>query len=303
MQESRLFRIIYYLLQNKKMTAAELARIFEVSVRTIYRDIDALSLAGIPVYSVQGKGGGISLLENFTLDKGMFSDEEQQAIITALYSMGELVGESENPLFLKLSAMFMQEKQQWLSVDFSRWGSNASDTEKFEQIKNSILEKRLLEFNYYGEYTVKKSKRVKPIRLVYKSGSWYLQGYCTDKNDFRLYKVNRINDLKETEEFFGEEYEPPEMTESFSNEKLPLVQIYFSKDAAYRVFDEFSKESIFEEGEKLLVKCRMPIDRWLIGYLLSFGTAAEVLEPTSLREEFLDELEKLYQYYFEYKKF
>ena len=121
MRESRLFRIVYYLLQNGKATAPELAQKFEVSIRTIYRDIDAISSTGIPIYATQGKGGGIFILNDYTLDKSLLSEQEQEQMLTALQGMIATTEKNSNELLTKLSGLFQIKSTNWIEVDFSDW--------------------------------------------------------------------------------------------------------------------------------------------------------------------------------------
>lgn len=139
MQESRLFKILYYLLDKGHATAPELAEKLEVSVRTIYRDIDALSGAGIPVYAETGRNGGIHLMNDFVLDKAVLSEEEKQEILTALQSINTTKNMNGSRILQKLSAMFQTGTENWLEVDFSRWGSNKFDNEKFELLKSAVI--------------------------------------------------------------------------------------------------------------------------------------------------------------------
>lgn len=119
MQINRLFQIIYHLLENGKSSAPELAQKFEVSVRTIYRDLDTLSAAGIPIYATQGKGGGISLLEDYVLDRSLFSEKEKEQILLALQGIASVEGGNANELLSKLSALFQIKGTDWIEVDFS----------------------------------------------------------------------------------------------------------------------------------------------------------------------------------------
>ena len=126
MQMNRLFKIVYYLLENGKSTAPELAEKFEVSIRTIYRDLDTISAAGIPVYAAQGKGGGISLLDDYILEKSLFSKEEKEQILMALQGISSTKGTSADELLSKLSALFQIKNTDWIEVDFSEWVKNSA---------------------------------------------------------------------------------------------------------------------------------------------------------------------------------
>ena len=174
------------------MTAAELAGRFEVSVRTIYRDIDALSAAGVPVYTTQGKGGGVALMDHYILDRAAFTEEEQRQLLTALQSLPEAARAGADETLAKLSGLFRRRETDWLQVDLSRWGSVEADQRKFEALKTAILDRRAAAFTYVSSYGLTTDRRVLPARLVFKGQSWYLQAYCTEKEDYRTFKVSRI---------------------------------------------------------------------------------------------------------------
>lgn len=125
MQESRLFRILYYLLDKGHATAPELAEKFEVSVRTIYRDVDAISSAGIPIYVTTGRNGGIRFLDDYVLDKSFFSDSEKLEILSSLQSLSAVQYPEVETVLKKLGAIFQIGLTDWIDVDFSRWGSVA----------------------------------------------------------------------------------------------------------------------------------------------------------------------------------
>ena len=135
MAKNRLFEILYLLLQNRRMTAQELADRFEVSVRTIYRDVDALSAAGIPVYTSPGRGGGVSLMDHFVLDRTALSEEEQRQLLTALQSLPGSVRQDAGQVLSKLSGLFQRQEPDWIQVELSRWGSGEAGREKFDLLK------------------------------------------------------------------------------------------------------------------------------------------------------------------------
>ena len=149
MQDSRLFRIVYYLLDKGKCTAPELADKFEVSTRTIYRDLDVISAAGIPIYATQGKGGGISILPEYVMDNALLSDEEKEKIVMALQGIA-VTDETTDDLLSKLGALFQTKAENWIEVDFSDWIKNNPDRDIFNSIKTSIFKKVLIDFSYFG---------------------------------------------------------------------------------------------------------------------------------------------------------
>ena len=148
MRESRLFKILYYLLEKGQATAPELAEKFEVSVRTIYRDIDALSGAGIPIYAEAGRNGGIHLMNDFVLDKAVLSEEEKQEILVALQSIN-ITKDSSSQTLQKLSAIFQLHSENWLEVDFSGWGNKEFDNEKFELLKSAVIHCRNIKIYFH----------------------------------------------------------------------------------------------------------------------------------------------------------
>lgn len=287
MSANRLFEIVYLLLSRRQMTATELAERFEVSVRTIYRDIDALSAAGVPVYTTQGKGGGIALMEHYVLDRATFTAEEQSQLLTALQSLPQSARSGAEDTLSKLSSLFRRQETDWLQVNLSRWGSSQSDERKFALLKSAILERSVIFFDYVSSYGQSTSRKAFPGRLVFKGQGWYLQAFAPEKDEFRTFKVSRILRLKLLEEHFAPLPSPPPI----EGENPPVEQfcvpihLCFSPAMAYRVYDEFDEGCVTRrEDGALLVKIAFPDDAWLYGYLLSFGAGVEVLEPARVKE-------------------
>lgn len=294
MQESRLFKILYHLLDKGQATAPELAERFEVSVRTIYRDIDALSGAGIPVYTEAGRNGGIHLLNDFVLDKAVLSEAEKQEILAALQSIHITRNMDGSRTLQKLSALFQLHSENWLEVDFSRWGNPGYDNETFELLKSAVIRHRSVKLRYAGSYEEIRERTVQPYKLVYKAKAWYLQAFCTEKQDWRIFKLNRILELKALEEGFSQ-LNPPGPIETFEGE-YPKVTLRFPKEMSYRVYDEFDKAQIQrQENGDLIVSANMPEDPWLIGFLLSFGTRVDILSPAHLKEAVAEQAKLIYE--------
>ena len=294
MQESRLFKILYHLLDKGQATAPELAEKFEVSVRTIYRDIDALSGAGIPVYTETGRNGGIHLLNDFVLDKTILSETEKQEILAALQSIHITRNMDGSRTLQKLSALFQLHSENWLEVDFSRWGNPGYDNETFELLRSAVIRRRNVKLRYAGSYEEIRERTVQPYKLVYKAKAWYLQAFCTEKQDWRVFKLNRILELEVLEEGFSQ-LNPPGPIETFEGE-YPKVTLRFPKEMSYRVYDEFNKAQIQrQENGDLIVSANMPEDPWLIGFLLSFGTRVDILSPAHLKEAVAEQAKLIYE--------
>lgn len=294
MQESRLFKIIYYLLDKGQATAPELAEKFEVSVRTIYRDIDALSGAGIPVYTEAGRNGGIRLMDHFVLSKAMLSEEEKREILTALQSISTLGNVGGSQILEKLSAVFQLSSDNWLEVDFSRWGNEGTDNTKFELLKSAVIRCRAVKIRYAGSCKMVSERIVRPYRLVYKATAWYLKAFCTVKQDWRVFKLSRILELEVLNETF-QRREFPE-PEGISEEQYCQITLRFPQEMAYRVYDEFDKTQIRQQKNgDLIASAKMPADEWLTGFLLSFGTQVEILSPSGLKKNIAEQAKLIYE--------
>jgi predicted DNA-binding transcriptional regulator YafY len=286
MKNDRLFQILYLLLEKGTMTAPELSRTLEVSVRTVYRDIDALSLAGVPVYATQGKNGGVSLLPNYSFDKALLSDEEQNQILYAIQSL-RAVDQPVDALLNKLGGLFQKQNSSWIEVDFSRWGMAGTDSVKFERLKTALTGRRAIEIVYCSTSGETNRRVILPVKLIFKDKAWYLHAYCRMQADYRLFKISRIVEMTVLEERFGElpDELPPLEQSGFGMPAMQEVHLLFSPAVAFRVYDEFERGVIAQQADGTLrVDVAMPQDVWVTSYLLSFGTELTVLAPDSLRE-------------------
>lgn len=294
MHEGRLFKIIYYLLDKGSATAPELAERFEVSVRTIYRDIDALSSAGIPIYTEKGRYGGIHLLDDFVLNKTVISEQEKQEILSALQGLTIVNDGYKKDTLEKLSALFHVPFVDWLEVDFSRWGDKTRDKNRFEMIKTAIIYNRCIKISYIGTHGKANERTIEPLKLFYKSKDWYLKAYCRLKEDFRIFKLSRI--LKW--ELLEVRFQPKTFPEVLDRDPQTYnrITLRFHEKVAYRVYDEFDIDQIrLEENGSLLVTAYMPEDEWLIGYLLTFGVWVEIIEPVYLKKILVVRAKEIYE--------
>lgn len=297
MKNGRLFEILYLLVEKREVTAGELARRLEVSERTIYRDVDALSAAGIPVYAQKGKGGGIRLMDQFVLDRALLSQSQQDEILFALQAIRATGGGEE--ALSRLSALFRREGGDWLEVDFTDWGSGAAERENFSLVKRAVLERRPLTFTYYSSAGEQSRRTVEPARLVFKSGCWYLSAFCRKKQDWRIFRLVRMEDLS-PEEGTCPPRRPPEQLESPMPEGYRGVdlRLRFAPSAAWRVRDYFNPKEITARPDgTLLVECAFPEDQWLLSFLLSFGGQLEVLSPAYWRDILKEEIKKSLEIY------
>jgi predicted DNA-binding transcriptional regulator YafY len=287
MQINRLFEIVYILLDKKTITARELSEHFEVSVRTIYRDIDTLSIAGIPIYTNKGKGGGISIIEDFVLNKSVLSEKEQNEILMSLQSLNAMKFLDVEPVLKRLSTIFNKESINWIDVDFSKWGSDDSEKEKFSTLKAAIICTNIVSFDYFSSYGEKTLRNVEPLKLVFKGQGWYLYGFCRLKGEFRIFKITRIKNLSLLNETFKREIPIniwDEGDKSYKHKMVTLI-LKIDKRMAYRLYDEFDQKNIKKNSDGSFTATTIfPEGDWIYGYVMSYGEYAEVIEPKDIRE-------------------
>lgn len=291
MQESRLFKIIYYLMENGKSTAPELAEKLEVSIRTIYRDIDIISSVGVPIYVTTGRNGGIQIDDSFVLDRLILSDKEKEDIITALKSVS-IVDDRNCDTLSKLSAIFNTKNEDWLEVDFSRWGNKAQDNTMFQKLKEAIISRKMLCIVYANTRGEVIERVICPLKMVYKAKNWYIKSFCMNKSDFRIFKLTRIIQARNMEKNFSPMEFPQEKKEMKVNYENVILR--FPQRMAYRIYDEFEVDEIHQDDNGDFIICApMPIDEWLIGYLLSFGSKVCIIEPKYLKKIVYNEAKKI----------
>ena len=295
MQINRLFEIVHILLNKKRVTAQALAEHFEVSRRTILRDIDTLAMGGIPVYATQGKGGGIFIQDSFVLNKALVSEAEQKQILFSLQSMPATEFIDTQQVLGRLKNFFATPAREWVEVDFSRWGHSAEDNGKFEMLKNAILSEQAVAFSYLSPYGETQWPVVFPLKLCFKSKTWYVQTFCPTEDDYRVFKLTRVNHIAMAgSTFVSSQYEIPPMdtvADTAPGECI-AVRAFVSQNAKYRIYDEFAEGDITVNDDGTFT-LQIPPNQWIYDYILSYGTAIEVLEPQYIRDELLNRIEKI----------
>lgn len=300
MQMNRLFEIVYLLMERKSLTAKEFAERFEVSPRTIYRDIDTLGEAGIPVYTSRGTGGGIRLMDDFVLNKSYLSEQEQNNILASLQGLSAIRVPDVEPVLTKLAALFGKDRASWIDVDFSNWSGGPQEREKFILLKDAILQSKVITFDYYSAVSEKTERVVEPLKILFKGMGWYLYGFCRAKQDYRVFKITRIKNLVNTEEAFDRAIPGSvfEQTDSAYSAKVIPLKLKIDSALAYRVYDEFEQENIIKDGDgSFTVSTLFPEGEWLFGFILSFGSGAQVLEPPEIRRELAARVENILKLY------
>ncbi|MCL1844589.1 MAG: YafY family transcriptional regulator [Defluviitaleaceae bacterium] len=287
MKLDRLLGILTILLQNDRVTAPCLAEKFEVTRRTIGRDIDALCRAGIPITTYQGTGGGISIAEGFKLDKSVLTTEEMSGIIAAIKALGSVSKQSQIERTLdKLGANSdaVVSLHEPLVIDLASY-YKGDLTKKIEAIKRAIFAKRVIEFDYFYEKG-ESQRRIEPYIVIFRWTSWYVFGYCLERRDWRMFKLNRLWNLAQSEESFAIREIPPERKDfgGYFNDNINLVAV-FDKSVKYQLIESYGLDSFREDEDGLHFEFGYTNRGYIISWLLGFGDKVKVIEPPELAAE------------------
>ena len=296
MKVDRLVSIIMILLDRERIGARELADMFEVSTRTIYRDIDSINMAGIPVCSTSGVGGGFEIMKNYKIDKNVFSTADLSAILMGLSSLsGMMRGDELVNALAKVKSFIpadrakdIELKANQIYIDLSPWMGDGNIQPYLEIIKTAIQESRLLSFEYIDRYGNRTARIAEPYQLVLKNSHWYWQGYCHQRNDFRLFKLSRTSNLQIREEFFAPRvYQKPQMdvadiVATMQKEiKIRIHRSIMDRVLDYCPYEHFSPDS----DEYYIVDFPFVENDYYYDILFSFGDKCECLEPLHIRVE------------------
>ena len=289
MKLDRMIGILSILLQKEKVTAPELAAKFEVSRRTIIRDIDALCMAGIPIVTVQGQNGGISIMENYKIDKTLLSTSDMQAILAGLRSLDSVSGTSRYAqLMEKLSAgaSNMLSGDHHILINLcSHYKETLSP--KIELLHGAIRTTQTVSFTYFAP-TGESSRVIEPYYLIFQWAGWYVWGWCTLRRDFRLFKLNRMVALRTGEPFKKRTAPPPDFSQKNIYPSLYQVKAIIQPQFRWRLVDEFGPESFVQQPDgSLLFTHGFADKKAIICWLISFGKDAELIEPAELRQDIL----------------
>jgi len=306
MKASRLFNLLILLSENRKMSSTELSEKLEVSARTIYRDVDVLAQTGIPIYTTTGKQGGIHLMDGFIFDKSMFSDDEQQEIMNFLQSLRYVPGMDVEMLRTKFAQIFNKrtaDKDDWLEIDFSSWLSNASQNKLITTIKECIQNAKMMEIHYINQIGKISVRKIAPVKIIFKTNSWYLYAHCYLKKDYRWFKLSRIIDFQKLAiSFNSEQFHAPFTTEEHNYEPNQFqtkirLELQFSINKAHLVYDYFSHDSIFinHDAHSIRVSTDWLLDESTYTLLMSFGENVTVLHPLELKTELMERHKKALQ--------
>ena len=300
MKIDRLIGILSILLQEEKTTAPKLAEKFEVSRRTINRDIEDLCKAGIPIRTAQGTGGGISIMDGYCIDRTILTSKDMQMILAGLRGLDSVSGKRYyGQLMEKIqtgSSEFISGRDSML-IDLSSW-YKGSLAPKIEVIQNAIENRHIIQFMYYAP-SGESNRRVEPYYLVFQWSSWYVWGWCLERKDYRLFKLNRMDCVVETDRgFLRRDVPMPDL----SNEKIfpggIKVKALFTQDMKWRLVEEFGPNCFTETDDgRLLFSADYTDMENLVTWLMTFGAKVEVLEPEEVRDIICRNAEEIIKIY------
>ena len=308
MKVDRLISIIMLLLEKERIGARELSEQFEVSPRTIYRDIDAINLAGIPVRSVSGVGGGFEIMPAYKLEKKVFSAADLSAILTGLSGLsGMLRGAELTNALAKVRSLIPADRSgdielraNQIRIDLSPWAGNRNTQPYLERIKTALQTSRLLRFAYADQHGSETARTVEPYQLVLKGSHWYLQGYCRMRQDYRLFKISRIAALQMQDETFAPRaYQEPLLDFSEALEAVQTeILIRIHRSVMDQVLDFCDYGHFTSDGnEHYIVRFPFVENDYYYNILFGLGEFCECLEPAHVRAEMKRRIENIARLY------
>ena len=283
-------------MNRDKVTARELADYFEVSVRTIYRDLETINQAGIPIIAFQGSQGGYGIMDNYKIDKQILNSNEMNSIVVALKGLDKTVDKRDIKNIIEKIKVLIPDleenkiaKKKKYHIDYTPWGVTSREKEKLDVIEEAIDDNQLISFSYMNLQGIKTKRKVEPMTLVLRGSSWYLYGYCRLREDYRLFKSYRMREVSTLADRFirREEEFDDSIFYQRDQERSKVVDLVlkFGPEVRGRVEEWFGEEDItIKDDKSILVETSYPEDEWVYGFILSFGDNVEVLKPDYIRD-------------------
>ncbi|QMV44673.1 helix-turn-helix transcriptional regulator [Cohnella cholangitidis] len=302
MKLERLISMIYMLLNNEVISASALAEKYDVSQRTIYRDIDAICAAGIPVVSYQGVNGGYGIIEEYKMDKSLLGSYDVGSLITILHSLSTVFDdERAMETVRKLQSIQSEDRPPNMSMDI---GGRRDYKSSLRILRNAITSQQVVQFEYINGKNERANRAVEPISLHYNNDTWYLYAYCRTRSDYREFKLSRIAHLLALPERYERNHEVTRQRSTYewrAETESVDVLLWFSSDSLARALDFFyDGERSFNADGSLTIKLKLndvSNAKWLLRIMMSFGDTAEILQPQELRQELKSSLEKMIKRY------
>ena len=307
MKIERLLSIIVILLERKKIPAPKLAEIFEVTTRTIYRDIDTLNAAGIPVVTYPGVNGGVGILEEFKIEKNLFTSEDLTSLLTGLSSINSTFSSLEiTNALIKLKGIIpgkklkeIEKKTNRIIIDLTPWKNTNNVSSNLKIIKSAIDKNKILAFKYEDRQRKKSMRKIEPYRIILKGNDWYTEGFCTLRKDFRYFKLSRISELKITNKSFIPR-EIPDADPKSGPVQENLIRLKVSIDKSLRgEFIELYGEQclISEKSGTYTADIPFADNEYSYRLLMGFADKCEILEPENIRDEFISRIKMAAGFY------
>lgn len=304
MKIDRLVSIIMILLEKERIGAQALAKKFEVSPRTIYRDISTINMAGIPVRSIPGVGGGFEIMPQYKVDKMVFSTADLSAILTGLSGLsGMMRGDELVSALAKVKSFIpadrskiIEVKANQIHIDLTPWMGNRNIQPSLERIRMALQESKLLSFDYADRCGNKTARTAEPYQLVLKGNHWYFQGYCYKRKAFRLFKLSRMSSLQIQKEFFTpRDYQKPQL--DFADAlatmqttiKIRIHESIMDRALDFCAYDHFSPDG----NEHYIVRFPFIENDFYYSILFGFGDKCECIEPLAVRTEMKRRIHKI----------
>ena len=308
MKLHRLIAILTALLQKDRISAAWFAEKFNVSIRTIYRDIQALESAGIPIVTHTGSGGGISIIEQYKIDQKLFTHQDIATLLTSLNSVsGSMEDAKLNQTLEKIKSLIppqygksIELAASQLYIDITPWAANPQVSGCLQKAQAALESNSLLRFDYEGRHSAPSHRVVEPHQLVLKEHNWYLRAYCKERQDFRIFKLSRMRSVRVLAEHFEPRPFEGGMTDfkNWQNENIITVELLIDAPLRERMMD-YCREELMRELDNGKIAVSLPFVESDMGYgvLLSLGHRCTVLSPTHVRDELLRRVQLLWHAY------
>lgn len=302
MKTERLYAITVYLMNHGKTSAAQLAEKFGVSVRTIQRDIDSLCHAGIPIFALNGSNGGYQIMEQFVMNNQLLSQEEFAYILTALKGLSSVSGNLQLADISEKILALTQGRQTGMILDFSVL--REGDAGILQNLQSAVRDRKRVSFTYTNNEGKTRRHLTEPIAVMYQWYAWYLLAYSVEKQDYRTYKLVRMENLEVMNESFCKEHPVPETVLQENNRRysqcsLTKITLKCRQEAAYRLKEYLNARPgrKLPDGMILMELSVIETEQWWIGIILSLGDAVEILSPTHIKERIVSQSEKILKLY------
>ncbi|MFJ9465564.1 helix-turn-helix transcriptional regulator [Viridibacillus arvi] len=302
MKTERMLSVLIYLLQKKKVSAEELAVKFEVSKRTVYRDMDALSSIGIPIISYLGKNGGFTLIDTYQLDKFTFNEEEKKFLLEGLSLKSELFDSHQLSILQRKIELLQENNEDYhppitvLSSTLHRETIEEETKEKVKNILSVIEDGHKICISYVSQTANLSNRIIQPIKLNFMNGSWYLEAFCEEKEVLRLFKLTRIRNMEVVKDKARSVYNHNNSYLANSDPNVEQITLLFSKSELGKLYDFFTEEeiSILDDG-RIKVAFHYDVNKNILPFIMMFGRQVKILSPQWLKDKYMNEIEFIYK--------